>query len=821
MPAPYSDNLYSGGDDDNDNDNGNGIGNDWADEQDDALSPADGYFHASSSGLDESTTSSSARPVQHHHHYHHHHHQQQRQLSSVPFVPNVMVEDPTLREDQAAAKAREAEEERLINSAAAGRSSPLDDSQPHHRTTPFAHGQTGLYHSSHSQVTTYPQAQALAHSHSASASASASASSSAPPSSNHHHRRSIDDEISFFQPASAAGQAASRYTVHRQADAPPAYSPSASSPPPLSSSYQTFTPPQTATQSEAMGLPDENHSLLPRQPESMGGAPVGSREPLWRRIQTSTGSSTTRRKVRTVLGVLVILSIIMALFGGSLGVHNRKKPGIIDKSPVKAPPHDSPPGMSWPPNNGCLGEPRKSSKINEAISFGNGKRLSIVQTIERDGGNRRGRTPHVYGEVVLQPVDASSAGNIVLEVIANDQDLHVASEFDKVGQRFQVVIPRLVDWSEPRWQPCIQVRITVLIPREAQLESLYVEAVHLHVAIKDGLVLSSATDAQIKTVSGDVTTGRTSGGVAPYTLASRSIVIDTVSGDVAGWFPLYDLLKIHTVSGQIKVDIAPKPSSDKRPEQAVLNIESVSGGIKALEPVSNDYGNSRDDMLPPRDYVVGLSSGSGHITADLAFTSKAKIETVSGNQNLKLLPVFGSGSLEPALSTSAKSGQTTLTVFEPLWKSAVASIGHYDPVAPWPDHDGRDGDAEPKPGDDEPWIIIHPDEQPSRLASPANMEIKPSMAAGGGDEGEKHGLVDLKSHHASISGNFRINYPASWQGKFVMTTLSGSQDIRGKDLNYKRTGGIAKRIEGTKGNGKSDVTVDSMSGREELAFADA
>lgn len=300
MPAPYSDNLYSGDD------------NPWEDEQHDdssALSPADGYFHASSSGLEEAATSSSHYTV--------------RQSSSVPFVPNVMVEDPTLHEDRAAAKAREAEEESRINSAAAGGSTRFDDRQPHHQPS-VAPGEASYYQPSHpsrappppSQAAAYPQFQA--HRHLASSS-SASSSSASP--SGHYHRRSIDEEVSSFQPPTSMGQPSNQYTVHRQTDAPPAYSPSASSPP-LSSSYQTFTPPQAAAQSENMGVPEENQSLLPRQPESMGGPPNGSQETLWRRIKRNT---TTRKRVRTILGVLVIISIVAALFGGSIGIRDSNR----------------------------------------------------------------------------------------------------------------------------------------------------------------------------------------------------------------------------------------------------------------------------------------------------------------------------------------------------------------------------------------------------------------------------------------------------------------------------------------------------------------
>jgi hypothetical protein len=73
-----------------------------------------------------------------------------------------------------------------------------------------------------------------------------------------------------------------------------------------------------------MGVPEESQTLLPRQPESMGGAVNGSREPLWQRLKDRISSSITRKKVRTALGVLLIISIIVALFGSTISVHSGK-----------------------------------------------------------------------------------------------------------------------------------------------------------------------------------------------------------------------------------------------------------------------------------------------------------------------------------------------------------------------------------------------------------------------------------------------------------------------------------------------------------------
>lgn len=164
----------------------------------------------------------------------------------MPYVPNVMVEDPTLHEDGAAAKAREAAEESRRNEAAAGGSTAAEHHQPHRQR----------------------------------------------------------GEASLCQPSRSMGRPADRYTTstaHRQADAPPAYSPPASSPTP-SSSYQTFAPPTAAAQSGAMA-----------------GPPSGSEETLWRRIESNTA---TRKRVRTVLGALLIISIVAALFGGSVSIGN-------------------------------------------------------------------------------------------------------------------------------------------------------------------------------------------------------------------------------------------------------------------------------------------------------------------------------------------------------------------------------------------------------------------------------------------------------------------------------------------------------------------
>lgn len=189
MPTPYSDNLCP------------------ADDESEALSPTDGYFHASSSA--------SPRPR--------------------PLVPNILVEDPTLA-------SRESKAERVLSSDAGASSSD-------------------------------------------------------------HHQESSGRSMA---------------SPSLQHEAPPAYSPSSST------NYQTFS---TMGQEHRA---EEQRPLLSHGPESMSSPP--SEEPSrWRRLKTSSVAKINlRRRLRTILGVFVIISVIVIL----LGIF------IDDSSDVGSPPLD-------------------------------------------------------------------------------------------------------------------------------------------------------------------------------------------------------------------------------------------------------------------------------------------------------------------------------------------------------------------------------------------------------------------------------------------------------------------------------------------------
>jgi hypothetical protein len=189
------------------------------------LSPSDGYFASSSTS------------------------------NAVPTVPNVMVTDPTLQdlESSAESKAREASEERRSNTERARQrryvaSTYSREPDQSERGSAASFPSSGRY---------YPT---LPHTYS---------QSSAP-------RTALRTD-------SSQGRTASLYS-----DAPPAYSPSPTTPLSASSSNSGHPnqPRNYSTFSTIMGVPSiENERLLSRDPESMGDTPNDEEvtPPMWSR----------------------------------------------------------------------------------------------------------------------------------------------------------------------------------------------------------------------------------------------------------------------------------------------------------------------------------------------------------------------------------------------------------------------------------------------------------------------------------------------------------------------------------------------------------
>lgn len=197
------------------------------------FSPTDGYF-----GTATSSSTGTVVPVS----------------SQVPHVPNVLVDDPSLQRSGSEGKAKEAEQERLGNAQG---DSGLDDGYtsvyPSHAAAASRNGGSTGY-------TTTPTHQSSA------PSSQSGATYYTPSSSTHIHSVASPRSYTTYS---------TRRSVHRgehhhfpPSEAPPAYTPSPTSPSDTQrfGDYRTFSQARDATVN--MGHPEEGQGLL-AQPESM------------------------------------------------------------------------------------------------------------------------------------------------------------------------------------------------------------------------------------------------------------------------------------------------------------------------------------------------------------------------------------------------------------------------------------------------------------------------------------------------------------------------------------------------------------------------
>lgn len=289
MPSPYSDNLYSSEPDPA----AAGSAHHHDDAADaaavSALSPSDGYFREDDSAGGVSPTSPSP------------YHQRQpsshasRRSGSSPYVPNVLVEDPSLAKDP---DSKTQIAQRLINSdvAAGAPSAPSASHHPHHNPESY-----------------YPSASPSVSGASVATPSTITTSSGYPYAQSSRHHGSVHGGSSQQQQQlhinTSAQQQPSNYAYQGQGDAPPAYTPSSPDNNPNNYTYSTF--PST---SPRMGVPEEHDRLLsPQQQQQAYSDPP--KKPLWWRIRESHDSGSLRNKVKKILGILVFVSILLVFMG--------------------------------------------------------------------------------------------------------------------------------------------------------------------------------------------------------------------------------------------------------------------------------------------------------------------------------------------------------------------------------------------------------------------------------------------------------------------------------------------------------------------------
>ncbi|KAM3443274.1 hypothetical protein MY4824_000577 [Beauveria thailandica] len=742
-----------------------------------ALSPSDGYFR------DED--SANVSPTSHHHHHHHQPLHASRRSGSTPYVPNVLVEDPTLTKDPDS-KAQIAQH--MINrDVAAGVHAPPSSSStyPHHNPESYHHPSAtpsgsgaSLDTPSTYTNTSYPFAQGS------------------------HHRSDLQDAASQQQRqlhVNTSPQHLSSYNTHQyngRGDAPPAYTPSSPENNPNNCRYSTFS----ASTPRRMGSPEEQDRLL--SPQQQQAFPDPPKQPLWRRIRDSHDSGSFRQKIKRILGILVIVSIILVFMGVNMsGPSYRKR--IIDKSPIRTPDMDES-KLVWYPGRSCRDTPHTYPKKTFHASLSSDRVLFIEQTMHKQYWTDPSRpTPNVNGEVILRPTTSGKA-EIDVEIIANYEELDVQVEFSNQDgtDHVKVTTPRIVPDVSSR-DVCIQIRITAWVPQQALVNTLSVSTVSLNVLVQEGLALGAENEINTSTVAGNIVFPADDSDVEPYKMESPRYKYSTVSGDVKGWFPKYHRLRVDTVSGDVSAQFTHKDVVLKSSEACLLDVSSVSGVLR-LDDGSQDVEKSGAG-IPPRDYLVKVATISGDVTANLTIGSSSEFTSVSGDLELNLVPVLDERWLEsrwrPLLRTESTSGAHGLQVSEPHFVSIPDKLNpHERPTLP---KDRKSEEENP---------VAETEQQEEEKD---DGESKPQRVAE-----KKRGLVAFDSRHSSMSGNLHLSYPASWEGTFSADTMSSGITIHGKDVVVdKNKGGlVGKTVSGHKGDGASKLEIDEMSGNIVLSI---
>ncbi|KAK4455076.1 hypothetical protein QBC34DRAFT_107308 [Podospora aff. communis PSN243] len=815
----------SGGDDDLD-----------LDDNEELLSPTDGYFNATQSSTSTPYSPSSAASTA-------------ATSPNVPRVPNILVEDPSLpRGSTAESKAREADRERFVNREWPRQCQPRYPSGSNRASasrwnTGSRAGPGRDAHYTPASSSTYPYTPT-------------SYTPYAPP-------RAAYDESSLLLPR----------------EAPPAYTPSptsssSSQSPASPTSYSTF-PPNIAA---AMGRHDETQGLLANagEPQSMGNPDDDiNRVPLtWRdRLRSRVRQPHNGRYAKVVL-VALLLSIITigfvrtAVSGVGAGHPSYHRNSTSDPSKdrlkqpqekpfipiVGRPPMDFDDGTDWEVDQICKDAQTPLGAKRFDVVFSADRKLAVSQDYLK---TPKEYTPiSVHGYVILRRAGSDTPGpSAVVEGFVNDDRIDIDVDWDADEQALAVKVPRGVPRNEDSTRPCLNLIITVWVPEDGALEGLYVGAIHLSVALMDNLSIFLSERAKLHSLVGSImaaATGSSSrdesvmsvGAPDSFRFQSRIIEVSSTSGHVVGSWPLYDYLAIHTVSGNIKVGVEPKEAAKDKPKPAILYISSASGNVDFREPIQmaseahrvtqalaaagkgGDVDLRAETVLPPRDYRIDVHTASGFISGAAAFSTSGSFRTTSGDIKLDLLPVLDSslyedGGKQAKLETVSTSGTTRTTVLAPLWIETQA--GRYIPlppplpVPPTPILPPRgDGDWFIPIGDDDPSSWIPRRVPHDRGDSDASTQAAPAADALQSNTADSRALRALTAIHSTTSGPIKVTYPAVWEGTIKAQTMSGDVSVRGEGVEIISGGGGGwprRPLLAKKGHEKPGwINVESLSG---------
>ena len=418
--------------------------------------------------------------------------------------------------------------------------------------------------------------------------------------------------------------------------------------------------------------------------------------------------------------------------------------------------------LRWHPLPQCNPKSNSIVSLGHAYTFHGFNNLTLLQKYEESTGITGGRPLQTFGEINIRPATGLfySGGYYEIQTISNgDFGFTLSAGLESGTLKIQTA--RLVEW-EKDMEPCMQMRFTLFVPPGAMLGMLDIQTEHLGIRILEGLSMGVVDQIQMLTYRGDIIAPEKEANdtVAPYRMECPQLMAQSISGQMKGWFPLYDGLIMIARLNNIAVTVGQKlVKSWKNPPAARLTIQSGNGNI-TLREMEQNYGHAEAGR---RDHRVMVESSNGHIHAETIYSSSVEFNSGSGNVNVSVTPAIASDCLK--------------------W-------GY-------------------------PFCWIKTD-----VGGQGNTHIKVNAARGEFGSAALGNMSALQSTHASAMGDIVARYPDEWEGTVIASTLEGEMNYTGRGLVMKPWDAINKRLRGKKGDGSSFMTVNSREGHQRFTFGD-
>ena len=280
--------------------------------------------------------------------------------------------------------------------------------------------------------------------------------------------------------------------------------------------------------------------------------------------------------------------------------------------------------------------------------------------------NKDYRRVHTSGEIHIRASNEHSENEIRVEPTMHYSDQIIMGKVElKVNRAgLQIFSPSVLpEGSLLSAQPCMYMMINIWIRPGLCLDTLEIQSQTMKIIFHEGLSLKT-DEINARALAGSIEFP--TGNSTKVDVNPRVINIGTSSGSVVGTFPLYDLLKVSTHSGSIRINVEPKDALASKPVAAVLDLHTASGSVNVDTPMLLlGDGNLLASSVPVRDYQTDISSDSGSLHVVIVHGSKLNMQTSTGSITGVLSP-YGSLDNDSHLTVSDGSGSVDMTILSSI-----------------------------------------------------------------------------------------------------------------------------------------------------------